>query len=79
MSVFVHMGVYQGGRYLLLYLPGLVLPLGLGLHELYRRTRMALPYVLTAMCMPLLSILVWYHLWTYWNPKVQEMIERSMQ
>ena len=79
MSVFVHMGVYQGGRYLLLYLPGLVLPLGLGLHELYRRTRAALPYVFTAVCMPLLSVLVWYHLWTYWNPKVQEMIERSTQ
>jgi len=79
MAVFVHKGVYQGGRYLMLYLPGLVLPLGLGLHELYRRMKSPVPYLVTMAFFLLLSAVAWYHIWTYHNPIVRHAIEAARQ
>ncbi len=77
MSVFGHKGVYQGGRYLLLLLPGLTLPLGLGLHELFRRLKSAIPYALVLAFLLALSAVALYHIWTYWNPIVQQAIDKT--
>lgn len=71
MSVFVHAGVYRGGRYLLIFLPGLTIPLACGLHELYRRIPGQLLYFVTVGFFLLLSPLALYHIATYWNPTVQ--------
>ncbi len=79
MSVFVHMAWYQGGRYLLLYLPGLVLPLGLGLRELFRRMKTAMPYLVILCWFIFLSFVAWYHIWTYHNPIVRAAIEASQK
>ncbi len=79
MAVFVHMAWYQGGRYLLLYLPGLVLPLGLGLHELFRRLRSPMPYLVTLCWFVFLSFVAWYHIWTYHNPIVRAAIEAAQK
>lgn len=69
-SIFAHAGVYQGGRYLLPFLPGLTVPLALGLRELCpRRLRVALAPVVPALLLGL-NALAWYHLITYWNPYV---------
>lgn len=70
MSVFVHMGFYQGGRYLLPFLPGLTIPLVLGLRQLAPRGWRVPATAAVALLMLALNFLVWYHLITYWNPYV---------
>ncbi|MFP3905329.1 MAG: hypothetical protein ACLFWB_13880 [Armatimonadota bacterium] len=77
MSVFVHMGVYQGGRYLLIFLPGLTIPLAYGLHELYRRVPRYVLHFVTVGFFLLLSPLALYHIATYWNPTVQNAAAMS--
>ena len=72
-AVFVHFGVHQGGRYLLPFLPGLTIPLGLGLKQLVpARLRAATAAALLAFLVAL-SFLAWYHMVTYWNPRVLEV------
>ncbi len=69
-AIFVHAGLYQGGRYLMTFLPGLTIPFALGLKQLFpRRFRTAL-MVIVAVFFLALNVLVWYHLITYWNPYV---------
>jgi hypothetical protein len=69
-SVFAHAGVYQGGRYLLIVLPGLTVPLALGLREVCPRPMRGVLAALVLLLFLGLSALVWYHLTTYWNPYV---------
>lgn len=70
MSVFIHMGFYQGGRYLLPFLPGLTIPLVLGLQQLVPRSWRPPVSAALALLMLALNFLVWYHIITYWNPYV---------
>jgi len=66
----VHLGVFQGGRYLLPFLPGLTAFLTLGLQSLTPpRARLPLALVFLALFLAL-SPLAWYRLITYWNPFV---------
>ncbi len=69
-STFIHMGFYQGGRYLLPFLPGLTLPLVLGIRRLVPERRRVPATVALAVLMLLLNFLAWYHIITYWNPYV---------
>jgi hypothetical protein len=69
-AVFVHAGVYQGGRYLMPFLPGLTIPLSVGLRQLVPTTRRADLAAAVAVFFLALNFLVWYHLITYWNPFV---------
>ncbi|MEI6501879.1 MAG: hypothetical protein WCP21_12730 [Armatimonadota bacterium] len=69
-STFIHMGVYQGGRYLLPYLPGFTGFLTLGLRSIIPpRARLPLA-VLFLLLFLALSPLAWFRLLTYWNPLV---------
>ena len=55
------------------FLPGLTIPLGLGLKQLVpARLRAATAAALLAFLMAL-SFLAWYHMVTYWNPRVLEV------
>ncbi|MCE5219268.1 hypothetical protein LLH03_19805 [bacterium] len=75
-SVFVHAGFYQGGRYLLPFLPGLTIPLALGLRQLCpARARNGLGIVV-ALFFLCLNFLSWYHIITYWNPYVLQTAGR---
>ena len=69
-SIFVHAGVYQGGRYLMPCLPGLTIPFALGLKQAFPAK--ARPALLAAVALFFLALnfLAWYHLATYWNPYV---------
>ncbi len=78
MATFVHMGWYQGGRYLLLALPGLTIPLALGLDQLFQRMRSSVPYGLILTFFIVLSPIAWYHIATFWNPQVQRAIEDAL-
>ncbi len=69
-SVFVHAGFYQGGRYLLISLPGLTIPFALGLKQFLPRRLQTALMVLVVMFFFVLNLLVWYHIITYWNPYV---------
>ncbi len=69
-SIFVHAGVYQGGRYLLPFLPGLTIPLTLGLRQICPRPLRGLLAIIVLLFLLGLSALTWYHLSTYWNPYV---------
>jgi len=69
-SIFVHAGVYQGGRYLLPFLPGLTMPFALGLKQLFPERMRTPMMVIVALAFLSLNFLAWYHLWTYWNPFV---------
>lgn len=69
-SIFVHLGVFQGGRYLLPFLPGLTIFLTLGLRAIVPpRARLPLAIVFLAFFLGL-SPVAWYRLITYWNPFV---------
>lgn len=69
-STFVHMGFYQGGRYLLPFLPGLTIPLALGLRQVIPGPARKPLMVAVALFFLCLNFLVWYHITTYWNPYV---------
>jgi len=69
-ATFIHAGVYQGGRYLLPFLPGLTIPFALGLRQVFPRSLQTALMVCVAVFFLLLNFLVWYHLITYWNPYV---------
>ncbi len=74
-SIFIHIGVYQGGRYLLPFLPGLTVGLTLGLRQIVPR-KLWLPLgVLFLLFVLGLSPLAWYRLITYWNPFVAGKIK----
>lgn len=75
-TVFVHYGFHGGGRYLLVALPGLTVPLALGLRELLPgRWRVPLMAVTVAFFL-CLNFLAWYHIVTYWNPYVLQTAGR---
>lgn len=66
-AVFVHLGVYQGGRYLLAYLPGLTIMLTLGLRQVVP-ARWQIPLGIAFLAfIALLSPLACYHIETFWN------------
>lgn len=69
-STFLHMGVFQGGRYLLPFLPGLTAFLTLGLSSIIPPKARLLLALATLAFILSLSPLAWYRLITYWNPFV---------
>jgi hypothetical protein len=69
-ATFVHLGVFQGGRYLLPFLPGLTVGLTLGLRQTVP-ARLRFPLAVCFLLFMLaLSPLAWHRLITYWNPLV---------
>lgn len=74
-SIFIHIGVYQGGRYLLPFLPGLTLGLTLGLRQV-APSRLRCPLgVLFVLFILALNPLALYHIITYWNPFVHGLLK----
>ena len=70
-ATFVHLGVFQGGRYLLPFLPALTVGLTLGLRVAIP-PRLRLPLAVVCLLFFLaLSPLAWWRLVTYWNPFVR--------
>ncbi len=69
-SVFVHAGFYEGGRYLMPFLSGLTIPFALGLKQVCPRPARTGVMIAVALFFLALNFLVWYHLSTYWNPYV---------
>ncbi|GEM_PF-7103992 len=69
-ATFIHMGFYQGGRYLLPFLPGLTLPLVLGVGQLMPDRWQKHAFIALTLLILALNFLAWYHITTYWNPFV---------
>ena len=69
-SVFVHAGFYQGGRYLLPFLPGLTIPLALGLRRVIPQRVLTGAFGAVLVFWLVLTFLAWYYVYTHWNPYV---------